>query len=73
MRVLAANWLEISLSQSYFYFQSAAKFSLERAQECLDWIEAVTAKPIEYPEGGSEIRDQNDFGAILKNGHLLCE
>jgi len=53
--------------------KSAAKFSLERAQECIDWIEAVTAKPIEYPEGGSEIRDQNDFGAILKNGHLLCE
>ena len=53
-------------------FQSAAKFSVERAQECLDWIEAVTEKKIEYPEG-SVLRDQQDFGIILKNGALLCE
>jgi len=52
--------------------KSAAKFSLERAQESLDWIEAVTEKNIEYPEG-SVVRDQNDFGVVLKNGHLLCE
>jgi len=52
--------------------KSAAKFSIERAQESLDWMEAVTEKSIEYPEG-SAIRDQNDFGVVLKNGHLLCE
>lgn len=51
--------------------KSAAKFSLERARECLDWIEAVTEKNIDYPD--QELRDQNEFGAILKNGHLLCE
>jgi len=53
--------------------KSAAKFSLERAQECMDWIEAVIERKIEYPEGAEGIRDQNDFGAVLKNGHLLCE
>lgn len=52
--------------------KSAAKFSVERAQECLDWIEAVTEKKIDYPEG-SALRDQQDFGIILKNGALLCE
>lgn len=52
--------------------KSAAKFSVERAQECLDWIEAVTEKKIDYPEG-SALRDQADFGIILKNGALLCE
>lgn len=51
--------------------KSAAKFCLERAQECLDWIEAVVEKSIEYPEG--TLRDQKDFGNILNNGHLLCE
>ena len=56
-----------------FCFQSAAKFELGRAQESLDWIEAVTGKNLDYPEGGSEIRDQKDFGSILQNGHLLCE
>jgi len=52
--------------------KSAAKFSLERAQECLDWIEAVTERKIDYPEGEG-VRDQNDFGAVLKNGQILCE
>jgi len=52
--------------------KSAAKFSLERAQECLDWIEAVTERKIDYPEGEG-VRDQNDFGAVLKNGQMLCE
>ena len=55
-----------------FILQSAAKFSVERAQECLDWIEAAVERNIEYPQGDG-IRDQNDFGAVLKNGHLLCE
>ena len=54
------------------FLQSAAKFSLERAQECLDWIEAVTERKIDYPEGEG-VRDQNDFGAVLKNGQILCE
>jgi len=52
--------------------KSAAKFELGRAQECLDWIEALVERNIEFPEGDG-IRDQNDFGVVLKNGHLLCE
>ena len=60
-------------SLNHFCFQSAAKFDLGRAQVSLDWIEAVTGKNLEYPEGGAEIRDQKDFGSILQNGHLLCE
>lgn len=52
--------------------KSAAKFSMERAQECLDWIEAVTEKKIEYAEG-SQVTDQQEFGTILKDGTLLCE
>ena len=54
------------------FFQSAAKFEIGRAQQCLDWIEAVVERNIEYPEGDG-VRDQNEFGAVLKNGHLLCE
>ena len=46
---------------------------MERAQECLDWIEAVTEKKMDYPDGGLALRDQQDFGTILKNGALLCE
>jgi len=52
--------------------KSAAKFEIGRAQQCLDWIEAVVERNIEYPEGDG-VRDQNEFGAVLKNGHLLCE
>ncbi len=52
--------------------QSAAKFSLERAQECMDWIEAVTEAKIDYPQGDA-LRDQQDFGVILKDGRILCE
>ena len=53
-------------------FQSAAKFSMERAQESLDWIEAVVEKKLEYVEG-SALQDQQEFGTILKDGSLLCE
>lgn len=52
--------------------KSAAKFSMERAQESLDWIEAVVEKKIEYVEG-SALQDQQEFGTILKDGSLLCE
>jgi len=52
--------------------KSAAKFEIGRAQQCLDWIEAVVERNIEYPEGDG-VQDQNEFGAVLKNGHLLCE
>ena len=65
--------IKLSITFNHFCFQSAAKFDLGRAQVSLDWIEAVTGKNLEYPEGGSEIRDQKDFGTILQNGHLLCE
>ena len=61
-----------SISRNFFCFQSAAKFSMERAQESLDWIEAVVEKKIEYVEG-SALQDQQEFGTILKDGSLLCE
>jgi hypothetical protein len=32
----------------------------------------LSPSKFEFPDGNG-IRDQNDFGAVLKNGHLLCE
>ena len=52
-------------------FQSQAKFCLERAQEALDWLSAVTDKPLDYKEG--QLKDQNDFCDLLRDGVLLCE
>jgi hypothetical protein len=38
----------------------------------MDWIEAVTEKKLTYPEGEA-LRDQQDFGDLLRNGTMLCE
>lgn len=51
--------------------KAQAKFCLERAQEGLDWLSAVTEHPISYAEG--QLKDQNEFAEILKDGILLCE
>ncbi|XP_040571493.1 calponin-3 [Lepeophtheirus salmonis] len=51
--------------------KSQAKFSIERAQASLSWLEAVIEKKVEIPN--DEIKDQYDFGAVLKDGILLCE
>lgn len=52
--------------------KSQAKFDLERAQTSLDWIEQLTEKKIDY-NGGQTLTDSEEFGAILRNGGLLCE
>lgn len=51
--------------------KSQAKFCLERAQEALDWLSAVTEKTLEYEEG--QLKDQGEFANLLKDGILLCE
>jgi len=51
--------------------KAQAKFDLGKAQQALEWIERLTEKQIEY--NGSQLNDSEEFGAILKNGHLLCE
>jgi len=51
--------------------KAQAKFDLGKAQQALEWIERLTEKQIEY--NGSQLTDSEEFGAILKNGHLLCE
>nr|ADD38566.1 Calponin-3 [Lepeophtheirus salmonis] len=51
--------------------KSQAKFSIERAQASLSWLEAVIEKKVEIPN--DEIKDQYDFGTVLKDGILLCE
>ncbi len=56
----------------FFKFQSQAKFCLERAQEALDWLSAVTEHDLTYEEGG-QLKDQAEFANLLKDGVLLCE
>ena len=53
-------------------FQAQAKFDIERAQTALDWAEQMIGQKLDYPEGGA-IRDSLDFGAILKDGTILCQ
>lgn len=53
--------------------QAAAKFSVERAQQAVEWVEAVIGKKLELPSGQDRLQDQVDFGAILKDGKVLCE
>ncbi|XP_076053765.1 transgelin-3-like isoform X2 [Oratosquilla oratoria] len=51
--------------------KSQAKFDLQRAQEAVDWVEAVTEQRLEFPtEEG--LRDQLDFAHALKDGQALC-
>jgi len=51
--------------------KAQAKFDMERAQTALDWIAQLSGKEIEVKDG--QLSDSDEFGAILKNGHLLCE
>ena len=53
--------------------QSQAKFSLERAREALDWVERVLDEPLDFPSPEEGLRDQHDFGAVLKDGTVLCK
>merc|ERR1712214_214106 len=48
--------------------KSQAKFSPERAKECIDWIEEVIGSKLEM-----EVKDQVDFGTVLKDGAVLCQ
>merc|ERR1712062_857162 len=48
--------------------KSQAKFSPERAKECVDWIEEVIGAKLEM-----EVKDQVDFGTVLKDGAVLCQ
>merc|ERR1711874_276011 len=45
--------------------KSQAKFSPERAKECVDWIEEVIGSKLEM-----EVKDQVDFGTVLKDGSV---
>jgi len=51
--------------------KSQAKFSLERALECTEWMEAVLERKFEFENG--ELKDQLDFATLLKDGSILCE
>merc|ERR1711981_1509277 len=46
--------------------KSQAKFSPERAKECVDWIEEVIGSKLEM-----EVKDQVDFGTVLKGSSSL--
>merc|ERR1711970_1683566 len=48
--------------------KSQAKFSPERAKECVDWIEEVLGSKLDM-----EVKDQVDFGTVLKDGSVLCQ
>ena len=63
--------ISVSLKEnSSFFFCSArqaqAKFSPERAKECMTWIEEVTGQKL------GDIKDQIDFAEHLKDGVQLC-
>jgi len=51
--------------------KAQAKFDMERAQTALDWIAQMVGRDIDLKDG--QLSDSDEFGAILKNGHLLCE
>merc|ERR1712032_1197562 len=46
--------------------KSQAKFSPERAKQCVTWVEEVTGNKL------GEMKDQIDFGELLKDGSVLC-
>jgi len=46
--------------------KSDAKFSLERAQECMVWIEACLGQNMD------QINSQDEFAEALKDGGALC-
>jgi len=51
--------------------KSAAKFSEERATQCLAWIEAVLGRGLGVSEEG--VLSQEQFQEVLKDGSVLCE
>jgi len=53
--------------------KAQAKFSIERAREALDWVEAVLERALPYPSPDEGLRDQLDFAHVLKDGIALCE
>lgn len=53
--------------------KSQAKFSIERAREALDWVEAVLDCQLDFPEQADGLRDQLDFAHVLKDGIALCQ
>ena len=46
--------------------KAQAKFSPERAQECITWVEELTGQQL------GNIRDQFHFAEMLKDGVMLC-
>merc|ERR1712226_1606305 len=46
--------------------KAQAKFSPERAKECMTWIEEVAGQKL------GDIKDQIDFAELLKDGVMLC-
>merc|ERR1712156_1269924 len=46
--------------------KSQAKFSPERAKQCVTWIEEVTGSKL------GDMKDQIDFAEHLKDGSVLC-
>ena len=55
------------------FLQSQAKFSMERAREALDWVEAVLDRALPFPKPEEGLRDQLDFSHVLRDGVVLCE
>lgn len=51
--------------------KSQAKFSLDRAQEAMSWVVAVTQRDLPIPV--DQFKDQLDFAEVLKDGSVLCE
>ena len=66
------NQIGARIKSLYFKFQAQAKFDTERAQTALDWAEQMIGQKLDYPEGAG-IRDSLDFGALLKDGKVLCQ
>ncbi|XP_059474033.1 myophilin-like [Neocloeon triangulifer] len=52
--------------------KAQAKFSLERALECVSWVEDMIGRRLDTPDQQS-IKDQLDFAYGLKDGVALCE
>jgi len=53
------------------HMKAQAKFSVERARECMSWVEDVLDRKLE-PEA-MQIKDQIEFSNILKDGSVLCQ
>ena len=62
------NFIVKYLITCYTSLQSQAKFDLERAQMALDWLEEMVGQKLDGP-----IKDSIEFGAILKDGSILCQ